>query len=142
SVELRAMQKACRLQRFQNKITKHQIFKLEDFSTDNPYIKNNNNLDANNVNKQISADMNLDSHINIDQPQIKTETAEKEPTKDTSKKLNNSLIKNHTIDTNIIVDPLTTLYNSFKVAKFSFISNNDNEFQLVVLKKKHKDKAK
>ncbi|CAG8793650.1 17871_t:CDS:2 [Cetraspora pellucida] len=107
---------------------------LEDFSADNPYIKNNNNLDANNVNEQTSVDMNLDSHIKINQSQIKTETAEKESTKDTSKKLNNSLLENHIIDTNIIVDLLTTLYDNSKVAKSSF--------QLVMSKKKHKSKAK
>ncbi|CAG8834975.1 19538_t:CDS:1, partial [Cetraspora pellucida] len=86
---------------------------------------------VNNVNKQISADMNLDSHINIDQPQIKTEIAEKEPIEDTLKELNNSSMENHTIDTNMIVDPLTTLYDNSKVAESSFISNDDNEFQLV-----------
>ncbi|CAG8837647.1 5351_t:CDS:1, partial [Cetraspora pellucida] len=114
----------------------------EDFSADNPYIKNNNNLEVNNVNEQISADMNLDSHINIDQPQIKTKIAEKEPIEDTLKELNNPSMENHTIDTNIIVDPLTTLYNNSKATESSFISNDDNEFQLVVSKKKHKSKAK
>ncbi|CAG8813239.1 12436_t:CDS:1, partial [Cetraspora pellucida] len=62
----------------------------------------------------------------------------KKPTEDTSKELNNSLMENHTIDTNMIVDLLTTLYNDSKVAESSFISNNVNEFQLVMSKKKHK----
>ncbi|CAG8474729.1 4803_t:CDS:2, partial [Cetraspora pellucida] len=89
-------------------------------------VKNNNALftSANNI---------------YTEPQIKTKTAEKEPTEDTSKKLNNSLIENHIIDTNIIVNLLIILYNDSKAAKSSFISNNNNEFQLVVSKKKHKE---
>ncbi|CAG8836897.1 6641_t:CDS:1, partial [Cetraspora pellucida] len=67
-----------------------------------------------------------------------TEIAKKEPIEDTLKELNNSSIENHTIDTNMIVDSLTTLYDNSKVAESSFISNDDNEFQLVVSKKKHK----
>ncbi|CAG8800892.1 23090_t:CDS:1, partial [Cetraspora pellucida] len=130
------------LQRSQNKTTKHQTFEPEDFSADNLYIKDNNNLEVNNVNEQILADMNLDSYINIDQPQIKTEIVEKEPIEDTLKELNNSSMENHTIDSNMIVDPLTTLYDNSKVAKSSFISNDDNKYQLVVSKKKHKGKAK
>ncbi|CAG8663588.1 5421_t:CDS:1, partial [Cetraspora pellucida] len=63
-------------------------------------------------------------------------TAEKEPTEDILKELNNPLIENQTIDINIVVDPLTTLYDGFKVAEFSFISNDDNKFQLVVSKEK------
>ncbi|CAG8770023.1 5801_t:CDS:1, partial [Cetraspora pellucida] len=75
---------------------------LEDFSADNPYINNNNDLDTNDVNKQILTNMNLDSDINIDQSQIKAETAEEELTKDIPKELNNSLMENHSIDTNMI----------------------------------------
>ncbi|CAG8550018.1 24031_t:CDS:2 [Cetraspora pellucida] len=104
-----------------NMYTKHQTFELEDF----------NNVDANKVNEQILADTNLDSHINIDQPQIKTKTAKKEPTEDTPKELTNFLIENYFIDTNIIVDPLITLYNNSKVDKSSLISNDNNEFQLL-----------
>ncbi|CAG8514861.1 17972_t:CDS:2 [Cetraspora pellucida] len=74
--------------------------------------------------------MNLNNNINIDQSQIKTKTAKEEPTKDILKKLNNSLIENYTIDTNIVVDILATLYNDSNVAKTSFISNNNNKFKL------------
>ncbi|CAG8781731.1 5956_t:CDS:1, partial [Cetraspora pellucida] len=44
--------------------------------------------------------------------------------------------------TNMIVDPLATLYDDSNIAGTSSISNDDNEFKLVVSKKKHKGKAK
>ncbi|CAG8715703.1 3233_t:CDS:2 [Cetraspora pellucida] len=87
--------------------------------------------------KALSTQKAQEAHIVTDL-KIKTKLAEKESTKDIPKELNNSLIENHIIDTNMIVDPLTILYNDSKVAESSFISNNDNEFQLVMSKKKHK----
>ncbi|CAG8699157.1 926_t:CDS:1, partial [Cetraspora pellucida] len=42
----------------------------------------------------------------------------------------------------MIVDPLVTLYDGSNIAETSFINNNNNDFKLVVLKKKHKGKAK
>ncbi|CAG8646759.1 1169_t:CDS:2 [Cetraspora pellucida] len=122
--------------------TTKQIEHLEDFSADNLYINNNNDLDTNNVNKQILTNINLDNNIKIDQSQIKAETAEEELTKDILKKLNNFLMENYFIDTDMIVDPLATLYDDSNIAETFSISNDDNKFKLVVLKKKHKGKAK
>ncbi|CAG8770303.1 15327_t:CDS:1, partial [Cetraspora pellucida] len=93
---------------------------------------------TNDVDKQILTNINLNSDINIDQSQIKAETAEEELIKDILKELNNSLMENHSIDTDMIVDPLATLYNDSNIAETSSISNDDNEFKLVVSKKKHK----